>query len=85
MTDDPFGDGWLIKVRAKPGSLRNLLPTRLVRPWMEDTSERLSALSGGELGPVLQDGGVPVFGFVRQLAGDDWPEIAAELLLTTEQ
>jgi len=85
VSDDPFGDGWLMKVRAQPGALRNLLPTRLVRTWMDDTSKRLSTLSGGELGPVLQDGGVPLFGFARQLAGDNWPEIAAELLLTTEE
>lgn len=84
VADDPFGEGWLLKVRAEPAALRNLLPTRLVRKWMDDTSERLSSLSGGELGPVLQDGGVPVSGFARQLAGDDWPTIAAELLLTTE-
>lgn len=82
VAEDPFGDGWLMKVRAEPLSLTNLLPARLVRPWMEDTSQRLSALSGGELGPVMQDGGVPVFGFARQLAGDAWPEIAAELLMT---
>jgi len=87
VSDDPFGDGWLLKVRAEPdsGALKNLLPQRLVRTWMEDASHRLSALSGAEMGPVLQDAGPPVFGFARQLAGDDWPEIAAELLLTAEE
>jgi len=33
---------------------------------------------------VLQDGGFPVAGFARAIGGDDWPELAAELLLTTE-
>lgn len=87
VSDDPFGDGWLLKIRTEPASaaLKNLLPENLVRAWMEDTSNRLSTLSGGELGPVLQDGGPPVFGFARQLAGDDWPEVARELLLTAEE
>ncbi len=84
LTDDPYGDGWLLRIRAEPSALRNLLPARLVRSWMDDTASRLSDLSGDDLGPVLQDGGVPLFGFARQLAGDDWPDLAAELLLTTD-
>jgi len=35
-----------------------------------------------ELGTVLQDGGELVSGIARELAGDDWPQLAAEMLLT---
>jgi hypothetical protein len=49
---------------------------------MDEESAELSALVGRELGPVLQDGGVPMHGFARDLAGDDWHKIAAKFFLT---
>jgi glycine cleavage system H lipoate-binding protein len=84
VCQDPYGRGWLMKVRAErpQTALKNLLPGKLARAWMDDTANQLSGLMGSELGPVLQDGGVPVSGFARQLAGEDWTEIAAEFLLT---
>ena len=36
----------------------------------------------GELGLVLQDGGVPLPGLARRLYGDQWPDLVAEFLLT---
>jgi glycine cleavage system H lipoate-binding protein len=85
-SDDPYGDGWLLKVEvpSNRATLRNLLPSHLASAWMEESREQLCALVGSELGPVLQDGGVPVHGFARALAGDHWPEIAAKLLLTSD-
>lgn len=84
VSEEPYGRGWLLKVRAaRPGAAaKNLLTGRLARAWTEQAAERLSAMMGGELGTVLQDGGLPVPGFARQLAGERWPELAAELLLT---
>ena len=82
VTDDPYGDGWLFEVEAPPSTLRNLLPARLARSWMEETAAAMSGRMSAELGPVLQDGGVPVPGFARELSPERWPEIAAELLLT---
>ncbi len=35
-----------------------------------------------ELGVVLPDGGVPVAGFVRELAPENWDEVAREFLLS---
>lgn len=84
LCDDPYGDGWLceVKVEKPRAAFANLLPAELARSWMESTNERLSNLMSAELGPVLQDGGVPVSGFARELSPDRWHEIAAELLLT---
>lgn len=83
---DPYVSGWLYEVevpQAEAGAtLKNLLPARLARSWMEETAEALSGRLSAELGPVLQDGGIPVSGFARELSPDRWPEIAAELLLT---
>lgn len=81
---DPYGAGWLLKIRAPESAagLKNLLPASLARLWMDDTSRRLGDLMDPELGTVLQDGGELVSGFARELAGDDWPQLAAQMLLT---
>lgn len=84
VCQDPYGKGWLLKVRAKEAgtALKNLLPTRLAQTWTEQTVQQLNSLMGNDLGVVLQDGGVPVSGFARQLAGEEWPKIASQLLMT---
>lgn len=81
---DPYGRGWLLKVRTpnRTTALKNLMPGRLARVWADETADRISQMMGRELGVVLQDGGVPISGFARQLAGADWPRLAAELLMT---
>ncbi|HET9314829.1 MAG TPA: glycine cleavage system protein H [Vicinamibacteria bacterium] len=83
-TDDPYGRGWLVKVRAADlsASLRNLLSGRLARRFVEDAREgldlRLMALSGS----VLQDGGEPVADFALHLPRADWKRLVGEFLLT---
>lgn len=83
-TDDPYGRGWVMKVRASnlANNLRNLLSGSLARRWMEDAREglelRLMALSGS----VLQDGGEPVADFARHLPAEEWKRLVGEFLLT---
>jgi glycine cleavage system H lipoate-binding protein len=83
-TDDPFGRGWVLKVRAAnlASNLRNLLSGSLARRWMEDSREaldlRLMALSGS----VLQDGGEPTADFAGHLGTEDWRRLVGEFLLT---
>jgi len=83
-TDDPYGRGWLFKVKAANvgSNLRNLLSGRLAQRWMEDSREalelRLMALSGS----VLQDGGEPVADFARHLPAEEWKRLVGEFLLT---
>lgn len=92
VNQDPYGKGWLLKVR--PGKLaadkRNLLSGTLARRWMEDTVDALRRESGGVLGPVAQDGGqlvyqdggAPVSGIARALAGEKWEETVRVHFLT---
>ncbi len=81
---DPYGKGWLLEVRPREAerSLKNLLPYSLARSWMKETSDRISGLMGRELGVVMQDGGLPIYGFGRHIGGDRWHALAAELFLT---
>ncbi len=83
-TDDPYGRGWLYKVRssALATNLRNLLDGTLARRWTEDARAeldvRLMALSGS----VLQDGGEPTPDFADHLDPAEWERLRAHFLLS---
>lgn len=80
---EPYDEGWLLRVRPDSGStLRNLLPPALGRLWMDQLQRGLSARIGLPEGAVLQDGGLPISGFARQLGGDHWHDLVQEYLLT---
>ena len=92
LNQDPYGKGWLLKVRPArlAADRRNLLSGTLARKWMEDTVDELRRESGGSLGPVAQDGGqlvyqdggMPVSGIARALAGDKWEETVKAHFMT---
>ena len=84
VAQDPYGQGWLMKVRAPQpkAALANLLSGRLARAWYDEVEDDVKSLMHDRLGTVLQDGGTPVNGFARELAGDRWFDLAAKFLLT---
>jgi hypothetical protein len=38
----------------------------------------------GDFGVVLQDGGLPISGFAREISPQNWDQLAREFLLTDE-
>jgi glycine cleavage system H protein len=82
--DDPYGRGWLFKVKPPKlaANLRQLLTDGPARRYMEEAEARIAMRLSPELGRVLQDGGVPVHGIARALAGDDWDGLARQFFLT---
>ncbi len=83
VNDDPYEKGWLMKIRPRglQNDVTNLLSGKLARAWMEQTVDALRTRSSGNLGMVLQDGGIPVLGIAKNLSQDKWYEIASEFLL----
>jgi glycine cleavage system H lipoate-binding protein len=81
--EDPYGAGWLFKVDAPrlAANLRQLFSGARARRLLEDAAEALVARSGPALAHALQDGGVPVRGVAREIAGDQWDEVAREHFL----
>ncbi|MHB9097868.1 MAG: glycine cleavage system protein H [Syntrophales bacterium] len=81
--NDPYGLSWLMKVQAPKlsANLKNLLSGGTARKWMEEVSANLLSLANYNLGPVSQDGGVPVDGIARNLDRERWDEITKEFLL----
>ncbi len=77
----PYASGWLFKVKTPryAANLRQLLPAPQANRALEDAAEALVRRMNPELGLVLQDGGTPVHGIARALAGDGWEALAREL------
>ncbi len=82
--DDPYGAGWLFKVKPPKlaANLRQLLTDGPARRYMEEAESRIAMRLSPELGRVLQDGGLPVHGIARALAGDEWDGLARQFFLT---
>ncbi|MCB9556932.1 MAG: hypothetical protein H6707_12570 [Deltaproteobacteria bacterium] len=74
---------WLIKLIPTDAvrESKSLLPADLARTWAMQLSERLQRGMAGELGVVLQDGGLPLPGFARALNPKDWFATACQYLL----
>jgi glycine cleavage system H lipoate-binding protein len=84
LSRDPYGAGWLLKVKSDriAADTRNLLSGKVARAWMESSLENLHPVRHEGLGPVLQDGGLPLDGIARVLGGDQWVDLAKTHLLT---
>jgi len=79
---DPYGAGWLFKVRPAAPPARLMLGEK-ARAFLERSAEALSLRLNPELGHVLQDGGTPVHGIARALAGDQgWASMARHFFMT---
>jgi glycine cleavage system H lipoate-binding protein len=81
---DPYGQGWLLRLRAPRAAahLATLRANDVARRWMDRVCESMTATLTPALGHVSQDGGVPVEGLARIVAGDHWDQMAREYLLT---
>ena len=82
-TEDPYGAGWLFKVRpSRPrASLKNLLSGELAAAWLRQSAERLRAMPAAELGVLMPDGGAPVRGFGLVLGPAEWDAVGREFFL----
>ncbi len=82
--EDPYGAAWLFKVKPPrlAANLRQLLADGPARRYLEEAETRIALRLSPELGAVLQDGGTPVHGIARALAGDGWDDLARQFFLT---
>jgi len=81
---DPYGAGWLVRVRPTRlgANLKGLLSGELARRWMAAAADTLRRRVSPDLGPVYEDGGVPIDGLARGLDPDGWDRLARECFLT---
>ena len=83
--EDPYGKGWLFKVRSKnlTSNLKNMIPSSMVGEWFEKVRENLAnrGLAPGA-DPLFADGGEPVRGFAKVVDPEGWDDLAREFFLT---
>jgi glycine cleavage system H lipoate-binding protein len=81
---DAYGAGWLFKVKGPDLAAqgRRLLSGGRVQEYLERAAEALALRMEPELGHVLQDGGTPIHGIARALAGDGWAGMARHFFQT---
>jgi len=90
LCSDPYGRGWLLKVRVPDRSRnqRNLLCGDVARAWMEQNVRDMHTRTppASRPGPGLPSGGASATceGFARFLAPENWDELASELLLSRD-
>jgi glycine cleavage system H lipoate-binding protein len=84
---DPYGSGWLLELEAPriDAGLAGLLRGGLARAWVGLVEQSMRARMAGEMGRLMQDGGLPVSGLARALAPDDWDALARSYLLTARR
>jgi glycine cleavage system H lipoate-binding protein len=85
LNDDPYSQGWLLKVKSPKlrANLKNLLTGRLARSWMEETVRSLRETISSHPVPMMQDGGLPVPGFSKNISPDHWDDLARHFLGTS--
>ena len=84
MGNDPYGNGWILKVKPEnfERESKGLLSGTLARKWMEEEVEHLRSKMSPELGAVMQDGGVPVAGMAKNIDGEEWDTLLKEFFMT---
>jgi glycine cleavage system H lipoate-binding protein len=80
---DPYGAGWLFKVKVPAAAKQaQLMAGEKAREYLERAAQALSLRMNPELGYVMQDGGSPIHGIAKALAGDSWTSLARHYLQT---
>ncbi len=84
LDTDPYGDGWILKVKADnfEREKKGLLAGNLARKWMEEVADQLRSKMSPELGAVMQDGGTPVAGMAKNIDNEQWDLLLKEFFLT---
>jgi glycine cleavage system H protein len=87
VNKEPYEQGWLFKIRSEnlSSNLNNLLHGSIARAWIQDTVDKLSNRITNNYGVVMQDGGVISNGFIKELAPENWEEVAADFFLTNDR
>lgn len=82
---DPYGKAWLLKVKTTDigRNIKNLISGEFAKAWMEKTKVMLSEAVSGELGTVLQDGGIPVNGIAKAIDPEDWEKLVRKFFITS--
>ena len=87
LKENLFSDGWAYTIQPdKPSELRQMLLGEETRRWIPEEFRRLRDVfaavpsQGGLVPALLQDGGPPVAGALKQMGADVWENFEEEFL-----
>jgi len=80
---DPYGEGWLVKVRAPRfrANRSGLFSGELAKMWLDEVRGRLMTRLSPALGTVALDAGPAVSGIAERVAGEKWNDLVKEFLM----
>jgi glycine cleavage system H protein len=83
VNHDPFGNGWLLKVRVPKmqSNLTNLLTGKLAALWMKENIENFCLKMSEGTEPATQVGPMPGNETAEEPSQDEWNELAREFFL----
>ncbi len=90
LSNETYSENWLMKIKPSnlKSNLSHLLSDQLALKnseiTLEKLKEKMSSLvtTSDELGVVMQDGGIPVDGFIKCFPKEEWGNVIEEFLLT---
>jgi glycine cleavage system H lipoate-binding protein len=84
LNQDPYGRGWLIKVRVPSVSnnIRNLLSGELAAAWMKNAAAALCLKMADDPQLLTRGNGSAATGNAEDLSQNRWKEIAREFFLS---
>jgi glycine cleavage system H lipoate-binding protein len=80
INQDPYGYGWLVKVRVTKTNenLRNLLSGELAAAWFKDTTTTLQHDMDVDFANTFQSRKAAQLGIAKALSPDNWDSVAAK-------
>jgi len=81
---DPYGEGWVLAIQSPDlkTNLSNLIRSALAPAWMQNSLDRLAAMTSQVVAPVAQDGGLPIQGLLSQVEPKLQRRLIREFFLT---
>uniref|UniRef100_A0A7V4G975 Glycine cleavage system protein H n=1 Tax=Desulfobacca acetoxidans TaxID=60893 RepID=A0A7V4G975_9BACT len=81
--DDPYGEGWLVKVRPTnlKANLEKLMYGEAVAAWMDEEVHRLLNLMDTSIGVTLPSGGEMIDNVIGHYPALGWRRLAGEFFL----
>ncbi len=83
IRDDPYGEGWLLKVNAPDfrTTARNLLSGAIARRWLEEAADRLRSMLPAPVAVTSLDGGVAMDDISTELSEEAKKNLGREFFL----
>jgi len=84
VSDSPYGDGWLLRVRPRrlDAQLHNLLTGKPAQQWLDAVRSQLAGFFSGTPALMYQDGGTMLSNLGDRCSDEEWQRLVNAFFLT---